>query len=299
MERRIPRIFQSPYSLENHVSISKHAFWWLNIWILNLTLWTFWLVENQLLNLSEFHTCSFHSTGMQFSCACSSSLSQKLCCHFFMMVATIDMELILLLRLQFFQALGELFMGRLAETREWRIGVQIEEYSIIFYLCICLWGIYCRKEKFGSVFTSWSKHLHTGSSSIRHECGDGHQKSNLQIHLQKTENTSWIFCWKDYLCSLWKNNWRRFHLNFACLDFEAEASSDVCFVVECLQPRLSNSCITPLFISCGTYRDQRSFCIFLPNLVEEKQQRRRKQSVTDMGTTYIKLSLSLSPQSQH
>jgi hypothetical protein len=34
------------------------------------------------------------------------------------MVATIDMELILLLRLQFFQALGELFMGRLAETRE-------------------------------------------------------------------------------------------------------------------------------------------------------------------------------------
>jgi hypothetical protein len=87
--------------------------------------------------------------------------------------------------------------------------------------------------------------------------------------------------------------------NFACLDFEAEASSDVCFVVKCLQPRLSNSCITPLFISYGTYGDQRSFCIFLPNLVEEKQHRRRKQSVSDMGTTYIKLSLSLSPQSQH
>jgi hypothetical protein len=89
-------------------------------------------------------------------------------------------------------ALGELLMGRLAETREWRIGVQIEEYSIIFYLCICLWGNHCRKEKFGSMFTSWSKHLYTGSSSIRHECGDGHQKSDLQIQLQRTEKTSWI-----------------------------------------------------------------------------------------------------------
>jgi hypothetical protein len=61
---------------------------------------------------------------------------------------------------------------------------------------ICLWGIYWSKEKFGSMFTSWCNHLYTGSSSIRHECGDGHQKSNLQIHLQRTEKTSWIFAEK-------------------------------------------------------------------------------------------------------
>jgi hypothetical protein len=62
---------------------------------------------------------------------------------------------------------------------------------------------------------------------------------------------------------------------------------------------LSNSCITPLFNSCKTYGDQKSFCIILPNLVEEKQQRRRKQSASDMGTTYMILSLSLSPQSHN
>jgi hypothetical protein len=45
---------------------------------------------------------------------------------------------------------------------------------------------------------------------------------------------------------------------------------------------------------------KKAFALFsLTYLVEEKQQRRRKQSGSDMGTTYILLSLSLSPQSQH
>jgi len=40
---------------------------------------------------------------------------------------------------------------------------------------------------------------------------------------------------------------------------------------------------------------KKAFAFFsLTYLVEEKQQRRRKQSVSDMGTTYILLSLSLS-----
>lgn len=44
---------------------------------------------------------------------------------------------------------------------------------------------------------------------------------------------------------------------------------------------------------------KKAFAFFsLTYLVEEKQQRRRKQSGSDMGTTYILLSLSLSPQSQ-
>jgi hypothetical protein len=62
------------------------------------------------------------------------------------MVATVDMELLLLLRLQFFQHWGNFLWGDL-QKQERRIGVQIEEYSIIFYLCICLCGNYCRKEK--------------------------------------------------------------------------------------------------------------------------------------------------------
>lgn len=238
MERWIPGIFQSPYFLENHVSISKYAFWQLNIWILNPTLWTFWLVENQLLNLSKFHTCSFHSTGMQFSCACSSSLSQKPCCHFFMMVATIDMELILLLRLQFFQHWGNFLWGDLQKQENEGLEFRLKntlEYSICVYVC----GVFIAgKKKFGSMFTSWSKHL-----------------KHWFIF-----NQTWMWRWTSEIKSsdTFAENWKKLaefllkRLSGAACDRITEEDSTwtllvwilrrkhhqmLCFVVECLQPR--------------------------------------------------------------